>query len=145
MVKMLWGVYTILRHASSESYLGFFEDFPVVNEQLLDLGQENLRCRATASAFVSRPFCGSHFPAWLVETRSLLAWGHREIFFGFSCQNAQSPLEKSLVYSLHYRMAGCQFLSQLADSEMRRLFCDTVFIPNLRVKNVKLCCHLLFS
>lgn len=40
------------------------------------------------------------------------------------------------LYFLHYKMAVCQFLGQLADSEMR-LSHDTVCIPGLRVKKCK--------
>lgn len=71
-----------------------------MNKQLLDIGQENLRLIATASASVIRPLCGGQFTAWSAEPGRPLAWGHGETFFGFPCQNAQSPLEKPIFSTL---------------------------------------------
>lgn len=71
-----------------------------MNKQLLDIEQKNLRLTATASASVIRPQFGGQFPTWSAEPGRPLAWGRGETFFGFSCQNAQSPLEKPIFSTL---------------------------------------------
>lgn len=71
-----------------------------MNKQLLDIGQENLRLTATASASVIRPLCGGQFPAWSAEPGRPLAWGRGETFLGFPCQNVQRPLEKPIFSTL---------------------------------------------